>query len=224
MSFTDIFTDEFLKGFNADISLYTILVVLLVSLLMGLFVYIVYKVKTRKSFYNKDFNNSLLILPVITAAIVLSMQANIVVSLGMVGALSIVRFRNAVKNSMDLVYLFWAISIGIINGAQVYVLSIILSAIVAIVLLFVDLIPYKNNSFLAVLTIDNEAGLDEVNTVIKSYTRAVTIRSQAKTGGKIQCVYELKTKKREDLASALNNNNHILNMNIILNNGDNRLV
>lgn len=224
MSFTDIFTDEFLKGFNADISLYTIVVVLLVSLVMGLFVYLVYKIRTRSSFYNKDFNSSLLILPVITSAIVLSMQANIVVSLGMVGALSIVRFRNAVKNSMDLVYLFWAISIGIINGAQVYVLSVILSAIVTIILLVLDLLPYKNNSFLLVLTIDNETGLNEVNTVIKAYAKGVTIRSQAKTAGKIQCIYELKTKKREDLASALNNNVHILNMNMILNNGDNRLV
>lgn len=224
MSFTDIFTDEFLKGFNADISLYTIVVVLLVSLIMGLFVYLVYKIRTRSSFYNKDFNSSLLILPVITSAIVLSMQANIVVSLGMVGALSIVRFRNAVKNSMDLVYLFWAISIGIINGAQVYVLSVILSAIVTIILLVLDLLPYKNNSFLLVLTIDNETGLNEVNTVIKAYAKGVTIRSQAKTAGKIQCIYELKTKKREDLASALNNNVHILNMNMILNNGDNRLV
>lgn len=224
MSFTDIFTQEFLQGFNSDISIYTIATVLLVSLVMGLFVYLVYKFKTRNVFYNKDFNISLLILPIITAAIVLSMQANIVVSLGMVGALSIVRFRNAVKNSMDLVYLFWAISIGIINGAQVYVLSIALSALVTIIILLVDLIPYKNNSYLAVLTIDNETGLDEVNQIIKSYGKHVVIRSQAKSNGKIQCVYELKSTKKDELASTLTNNQHVLNMNIILNNGENRLV
>lgn len=223
MSFTDIFTDEFLKGFNSDLSIYTIVMVLVVSLLMGIIIYFVYKYKTRNAFYNSDFNNVLLALPVVTAAIVLSMQANIVVSLGMVGALSIVRFRNAVKSSMDLLYLFWSISVGIINGAQVYVLSFILTALMTILVIGFDFIKYKNNSLLVVVTLSNDS-LDELNKLIKSYDSHSLIRSQAKIGDSFQCIYELNTKKRDDLTKELSNNKNITSLNILLNDGANRLV
>lgn len=167
MSFTDIFTEEFLKGFNPDISIYMILVVLGVSLLMGLFIYFIYRYKNKNAFYNKDFNNTLVALPVITAAIVLSMQANIVVSLGMVGALSIVRFRNAVKSSMDLMYLFWSISVGIINGAQVYLLSTILTVLMVIIIMGMDLINVPNNGVLVVVTL-KQSGINGVVDLLKS--------------------------------------------------------
>lgn len=223
MSFTDIFTEEFLKGFNPDISIYMILVVLGVSLLMGLFIYFIYRYKNKNAFYNKDFNNTLVALPVITAAIVLSMQANIVVSLGMVGALSIVRFRNAVKSSMDLMYLFWSISVGIINGAQVYLLSTILTVLMVIIIMGMDLINVPNNGVLVVVTL-KQSGINGVVDLLKSYDANVVVRSEAKVGNKYQCIYELNTKKRDDLTKELSNNKNITSLNILLNDGANRLV
>lgn len=223
MSFTDVFTEEFLKGFNSDISIYMIMVVLGVSLLMGIFIYFVYKLKTKNAFYNKDFNNTLVALPVITAAIVLSMQANIVVSLGMVGALSIVRFRNAVKSSMDLMYLFWAISIGIINGAQVYLLSTVLTALMVIIIFGMDLLNSNNNGLLVVLTIKDGA-LEEINGLLKKYDSHTLIRSEMRANDKYQVIYELSTKKREELVKELSDNKNVVSLNVLLNDGANRIA
>lgn len=223
MSFTDIFTDEFLKGFNTDISIYTITMVLSISLVMGLFIYLVYRLKTKNAFYNKDFNNTLIALPIITSAIVLSMQANIVVSLGMVGALSIVRFRNAVKSSMDLMYLFWAISIGIINGAQVYLLSTLLTMLMTVVVMVVDLFNAKSKSLLVVVSL-SDTNKKELNSLIKSFDSKAIIRSEAKSNNKYQVIYELSTSKRNELANKLYSLSNVDSMNIILNDGANRLV
>lgn len=107
MSFTDTIKKSALEGFTAnDLTTTSIAVTLGMAVLLGLYIYGIYRVTTKKSFYNRSFNKALAILPLIAAGILLAMQSNLIISLGMVGALSIVRFRNAVKDSMDLVYLF----------------------------------------------------------------------------------------------------------------------
>ena len=113
MSFSDIIKKSVLDKFQtADLSTTTISVTLGMAILLGLFIYFVYRMNSRSGFYNRDFNKSLATLPVITAAIMLAMGSNLTISLGMVGALSIVRFRNAIKDPADLTYLFWSISLG----------------------------------------------------------------------------------------------------------------
>ena len=109
MSFTDVIKKSVLEGFHTgDLSTVSMAVTLAMAAAMGLFIYVVYRLTAKGSFYNRDFNKSLATLPVITAGILLAMQSNLVISLGMVGALSIVRFRNAVKDPADLTFLFWS--------------------------------------------------------------------------------------------------------------------
>ena len=103
-----------MNNFTSDITVSRIAVVLALSLMLGLYVFIVYRMAVNNEFYSKDFNRTLVLMAVVTAAIVLAVQSNLVISLGMVGALSIVRYRTAIKSSLDLFFLFWAISIGII--------------------------------------------------------------------------------------------------------------
>ena len=118
MGFKDILKKSFLEGANVvDFSIASVALTLVVTAALGLYIYIVYRLISRKSFYSKSFNISLVAMAMITAAIILAIQSSVVISLGMVGALSIVRFRTAVKDPMDLVFLFWSISIGIICGA-----------------------------------------------------------------------------------------------------------
>ena len=118
MNYGDIFKNSFINAFSInDVSGGETMVVLLCTCLVALYVFGVYRVVTRKTFYSKNFNISLAALAVITAIVILTVQSNIVLSLGMVGALSIVRFRTAIKDPMDLVFLFWAISVGIACGA-----------------------------------------------------------------------------------------------------------
>ena len=118
-TFSSIFKRSFLEGYaNIELSTTQILIVMFFSLLVGIYIYLVYRFLTKKTFYSKSFNMSLVLMSVITAAIILTVQSSVVISLGMVGALSIVRFRTAVKDPMDLVFLFWSISVGIRFSGQ----------------------------------------------------------------------------------------------------------
>lgn len=119
MNFGDIFKSSFINAFSGnEVSGGQTVVILLSTCLVALYLFGVYRVVTRKTFYSKNFNISLAALAVITAIVIMTVQSNIVLSLGMVGALSIVRFRTAIKDPMDLVFLFWAISVGIACGAR----------------------------------------------------------------------------------------------------------
>ena len=118
MSFKDIFKKSFLEGFaSTEITTVTVLAALAIACALAFYIFLTYRVLTRKTFYSKNFNISLAGITVITAALILTMQSSVVLSLGMVGALSIVRFRTAIKDPIDLMFLFWAISVGIICGA-----------------------------------------------------------------------------------------------------------
>ena len=110
MNYIDIFRKSFLDGYaSTNLTVKSILVCMMVTILVSAYIFAVYRLINRNAFYNKNFNLSLPAIAVITAAIILTIQSNIVISLGMVGALSIVRFRTAIKDPMDLVFLFWAI-------------------------------------------------------------------------------------------------------------------
>ena len=135
LSIKDIIKQSFLEGFSSsDITLKTVVVALLITAVLAVYIFAIYKLMCRKTFYSKNFNISLVGVALITAAIIITIQSSIVVSLGMVGALSIVRFRTAIKDPMDLLYLFWAITGGITCGAGMYVLTIAASVILIIMI------------------------------------------------------------------------------------------
>ena len=158
MSFKDVIKNSVLEAFSAsDLFTSTILLTIALSAVMGFYVYAIYRLDARSSFYSRDFNKTLALLPSITASIVLAMQSNLVVSLGMVGALSIVRFRNAVKNPSDLAYLFWSISLGILLGAQLYELTFFAALIFTAMTFFIDLLPSFRAPFLGGGVMKNEA-------------------------------------------------------------------
>ena len=113
-------------GGGTNLSALNVVLIIGIACLVGLYIFYVYKLTTKSAFYSKDLNVTMAGLPLIIAAIMIAMQSNLLVSLGMVGALSIVRFRNAVKNPLDLLYLFWSVSAGIIVGVGLYVLAFIL--------------------------------------------------------------------------------------------------
>jgi len=134
MTFKDIFKKSFIEGFSRyDMSPVNILIVMAISTAFAIYIFMAYRLLTRKTFYSKTFNISLAAVTVITSAIILTIQSSVVISLGMVGALSIVRFRTAVKEPMDLAFLFWAISTGIICGAGLYFIAVPLTLILVAV-------------------------------------------------------------------------------------------
>lgn len=178
-TFSNIFKKSFLEGFNSgDITTTRILVTLAVTVVLAAYIFLVYYTATKKTFYNKSFNISLALIAVITAAIILAMQSNLVISLGMVGALSIVRFRTAIKDPMDLVFLFWSISIGIICGANMYAIAVIASLVITIGLFLLELTPVGKAASLLVVSAKSAEAEKEVLAAVSEFSRVCRVKSR----------------------------------------------
>jgi uncharacterized membrane protein YhiD involved in acid resistance len=194
MSFKDIFKKSFLEGFSsAEITTPTIVVALGIACVLALYIFFVYRIVTRKTFYSKSFNITLAVITVITAALILTMQSSVVLSLGMVGALSIVRFRTAVKDPMDLAFLFWSISVGIICGAGLAQVAVILSVVITAGILVLDNIPVAKAPMILVVNSDDLDAEDAITEAVKKYVKHVTVKSRNMTDVSLDLVMELRT-------------------------------
>ena len=205
MNFSDIFKNSFVSMFaQTNISTSHIIMTLGMTCVIALYIFAVYRLITRKTFYNKNFNISLAALALITAIVILTVQANIVISLGMVGALSIVRFRTAIKDPMDLVFLFWSISIGIACGAGMIEIAIIGSLLLTIIIVVLDRLPVARAS--SILVINASAGvelMDSINEVVKTNSKYFKVKSRNVSDSALDVVIELWASKEEELLKSL---------------------
>ena len=200
MGFQDVFKKSFLEGFTSmDITTGKISATLFVTALLALYIFMIYRLVTRKVFYSKNFNISLAAMSLITAAIILAMQSNLVISLGMVGALSIIRFRTAIKDPMDLVFLFWSISIGIICGAGLYEVALVTSVAVTVCILFLDLIPVAKVPMMLVVNSSVMDSEDAVLEIVKKYAKSYKVKSRNLSKGRLDMVVELRVKDESGL-------------------------
>ena len=172
MGFKDVFKKSFLEGFTS--------------------------MDTTTS---RNFNISLAAMSIITAAIILAMQSNLVISLGMVGALSIVRFRTAIKDPMDLVFMFWSISIGIICGAGLYEVALVTSVAVTIFILVLDMIPVSKAPMMLVVNSSKMDGEQQILDVVGKYTKSYKVKSRNLSKGRLDMVVELRVKEESALVS-----------------------
>lgn len=206
MSIQDTFKKSFLTNFNAgDISTQDIVVTLMITLVLALYIFFIYRVISRKNFYNKSFNVSLAALAMITAAIIITIQSSIVVSLGMVGALSIVRFRTAVKDPLDLVFLFWSIAVGIICGAGFYNIAAIVSIIITIMIFVLDMIPVAKVPMILVVRAIYSDMQNEILDVVASESKYYKVKSRNITNGQLNMIVELKTGNESELLDEIYN-------------------
>lgn len=202
MGFQDVFKKSFLEGFNGmDITTGKIMATLFVTGLLALYVFFIYRLVTRKVFYSKNFNISLAAMSLITAAIILAMQSNLVISLGMVGALSIIRFRTAIKDPMDLVFLFWSISIGIICGAGLYEVALITSVVVTVCILVLDLLPVAKVPMMLVVNSSVMDQEQDILEVVGKYAKAYKVKSRNLSKGRLDMVVELRVKDESGLVA-----------------------
>ena len=199
MSIQDIIKKSFLSQFNSDISTATVIVTLLAAALIGTYIFVVYRMTCRKAFYSKSFAISLPVIAMITASIIISIQSSVVISLGMVGALSIVRFRTAVKDPMDLAFLFWTISAGIICGATLFEVAVEASILITVVMMLLHFVPNAKPALLLLVNGRDSKIQAELNQVLKSSTSSYSIKSRNVTAEGIDLIVELKTKDEETL-------------------------
>ena len=198
-TFTNIFKNSFLEGVSAsNVTTTTILVTLFVTCILATYIFLIYYVATRKTFYSKSFNVSLAIIAIITASIILAMQSNLIISLGMVGALSIVRFRTAIKDPMDLIFLFWSISIGIICGANMYEIAIITSIVITVFLFVLEQTKFGRAAVLLVINAETIDAGNQTITIIKKYSKMAKVKSRSVTGTSVDLIVECKPVKDKE--------------------------
>ncbi len=190
---------EFIQNSNfstAELSVASIASTLLFSFALGLFVFLVYRVSYRGVMYSKTFNMTLIAMSMITSSIIMAISSNIILSLGMVGALSIVRFRTAIKDPIDIAYLFWAIGIGIVSGAGLWMLALLSSVVTGIVLLVFSKVSDVKTPYLLVISYKTEETNDLVFRLIESEARGYRLKSKVFDGRDYELTVEIRGRSR----------------------------
>ena len=222
MSFTDIFKKSFLQGYvtTGNFTMKEIVVFMCLTILVAAYIFVVYRMLNRNEFYNKNFNISLPVMALITAAVILTIQSSIVVSLGMVGALSIVRFRTAIKNPMDLGFLFWSISAGIICGAGFVMIAIVSSIAITAVILIADALPVAKAPLVLVVNCSDNQMEKSVMEVVHDFCSLAKVKSRNLSADRLDLVVEVRTKEEADLVAELVKMEGILSASLISHDGE----
>lgn len=194
MSFSDVFKSSFLSNINSFSTL-DVLLALGLAFVLGLFIFLVYKKTYQGVMYSDSFGVSLIAMSMITSLVIIAVTSNVVLSLGMVGALSIVRFRTAIKEPMDIAFLFWAIAVGIVLGAGLLPLAIIGSVIVGIVILVFSTRKLGEIPYILVVNCENEEAEVGVNELIKEEAKKSVLKSKAVNKLGVELTYEVRIKE-----------------------------
>lgn len=201
---SELMRETFIEGYAAaSLTPPAILICIAVTCLLGCYIYIVYRFITRNSFYDRNFNISIIAMAVITAAIILTIQSNIIVSLGMVGALSIVRFRTAIKDPLDLIFLFWSIGVGIICGAGFTLIAVIMSIALTVIIYSVAGSKGGNRNQVLVVNLSDTAGADEVMNIVSGSCAYHRVRAKSATRAGMNLAIEVRLKPEEKLIEKL---------------------
>lgn len=221
MSFGDVFKKGFLNSYaNNEITFQYAVTAMCVCLLISIVICIVYYFKSRKYFFSKEFAVSLMALSVITVSVILTIQSSVVVSLGMVGALSIVRFRTAIKNPLDLVFLFWSISVGIICGAGIYYIAVPLTLILGIAILLSDEIPGISRNKLLVLDGIYPYDTEDLKRILNKNVSWFRIRTESVHNDDVNLIIEVRRiKDSESLIADLKQNGDYHDVSILIQEG-----
>ena len=198
MGFGDIFKSSFLDSVTQFSILDTILA-LVTALFIGLFIFVVYKKTLTGVMYSSGFALTLVGLSLVTTLVIMAVTSNVVLSLGMVGALSIVRFRTAVKDPLDLVFLFWSIAVGIICGAGFYNIAAIVSIIITIMIFVLDMIPVAKVPMILVVRAIYSDMQNEILDVVASESKYYKVKSRNIMNGQLNMIVELKTGNESEL-------------------------
>ncbi len=204
MSFKDVIRNNLMNGFAAaDISVAEIITTLGITFLIALYLFLVYRLITKNAFYSKEYNIAMVAMAIVTAGIILAMQSSLVISLGMVGALSIVRFRTAIKEPIDLLFLFWSIGTGIICGAGLYKVAVILAVCVTIAIAILKLIPESRTGQLLFVGFQGKIQTSDLEKTVEPFGRIVSVKSVNVTATSTNAVFDVRVKDADGLVSAV---------------------
>lgn len=193
MSFRDVFKSGFLENVSS-ISILDMVLALALAFGLGLFIFFVYKKTYAGVMYSSSFGVTLVALTMITTLVILAVTSNVVLSLGMVGALSIVRFRTAIKEPLDIAFLFWAIAAGIVLAAGLIPLAVFGSAFIGVIILIFANRKDMTNPFIVVLSCDGHESEENALDMLRQYTKRCTVKSKTARKGAVELNLEVRLK------------------------------
>ncbi len=204
MSIAEFFKRFFLEGYaSREVRPADVAVCLVLAALLGIYIFIAYRLLCRKAFFNKNFSIALIAVTEIAAAIILTVQSSVVVSLGMVGALSIIRFRTAVKDPLDLIFLFWAVAVGIICGAGLTLIAIALCLVLSVLLWVFNALPIAKAPVLLLVSSSDLNAEAKVLEAAAPHSKAAVVKSRSLTSERIDLIVELRPSDEPALTAAI---------------------
>lgn len=220
MTFNDIFKSSFIEN-AASFSPVDAAIALALSFVLGLYIFLIYKKTFSGVMYSSGFGVSLIAMAMITTLIILAISSNIVLSLGMVGALSIVRFRTAVKDPMDISYLFWAISVGIVVGAGMIPLAMFGSLFIGVMLLIFANKKSSSNPYLLIVNCENEAAEKSVLEFVNKSVKKHVLKSKTISSSGIELAIELRLKEMStEFINQISADSRVYNATLVSYNGE----
>lgn len=221
MSFQEVIKKSVLNNMESSgLTTTEIVITLGITFAIAVYIYFVYRLVTKSAFYNKSFHVSMAIISVITAGIIIAMQSSIVISLGMVGALSIVRFRTAIKDPMDLLFLFWSIGTGIICGAGLFEIALIVALMVTIGIFILEYLPDRKKPYLLIINCDSIDAEESVKQIVKELSGYYKIKSRNLKQNGMDYIIELHTNKEQQVIEQLSKQEHIKQVSLLAHDGE----
>ena len=193
MTFQDIFKSSFLENISS-VSIFDMALALTLAFGVGLFIFLVYKKTYQGVMYSSSFGVTLVALTMITTVVILAVTSNVVLSLGMVGALSIVRFRTAIKEPLDIAFLFWAIAVGIVLAAGLIPLAVIGSVVIGLVLLVFVNKKSSCDPYIVVVQCDGHEAERQAKQYLDAQTRRCVVKSKSVQKGAVELNLEIRLK------------------------------
>lgn len=219
VSVTDVFGD--LSGATQEISLSAIAFSMLSVFLLSLIILITYRNSYQTTVYNRSFAISLPVVSMVTAVIIISVSSNIILSLGMVGALSIVRFRTALKNPFDTVFMFWAVGLGITSGAGLFLVAAFSTFIIAALIFALISFEILVSSYFLIIRSDDYKNEEKILAMVKEKFGNFTLRNKTMKNSKLDLTLEVRTKQEKtSLVNGINEIDGVTSVIMISHQGD----
>lgn len=220
MNFSDIFKSSFLENVTS-VSILDMVLALALAFGIGMFIYLVYKKTFNGVMYSASFGVTLIALTMITTLVILAVTSNVVLSLGMVGALSIVRFRTAIKEPLDIAFLFWSIAAGIVLAAGMIPLAVIGSVVIGVILLVFVNKKSHSNPYIVVLQCENHKAETMAKLALEKRVERLVVKSKSARKGMVEINYEVRLKDdNTDFVNALADIEGVSNAVLVSYNGD----
>lgn len=220
MTFSDIFKTSFLSNVTS-VSILDMVIAMVLSFALGLFIFYVYKKTYAGVMYSSNFGVTLVALTMIATFVILAVTSNVVLSLGMVGALSIVRFRTAIKEPLDIAFLFWAIAAGIVLAAGMIPLAVFGSILIGVIILLFANRKTSVNPYIVVIKCDGAQTENEAMAYLKQQTTKCSVKSKTARKGELELNLEIRLKEdNTDFINELSSMNGVESAVLVSYNGD----